>query len=673
MTALKEQPALAIWDELERVLARLERHAGPENRRERFSGNGFDAEVNGRARDSALRTQGGEEARPERWNPAARLRETFGLTGFELDTLLLCAGFVLDRRFAAAGAGQPEPAGASGLRPTFGLAVSALDEPHWSAASRLRPLRYWHLLEVGPGPLLHAPLEIDERVLLYLLGVPAVDERLDVLMHPLAGDEAEIESHSAGMREAVLRGALHWRQSRNLRGPLLLTGARPSERTALFRALCRETGVRSWTMDAAELPEAAADRERLARDLTREFALWPVALLVRTARLENPLPLAAWLERVDAPVAVEVETGSPAERLRGVRLDTPAMSAAERRQLWVGELGPLAEGMLAGQEKKTALDAMVETFALDPAEIRLAAESVREEAMLEGSGADAAVRAAWRICRTAARRSLDDLAARFDSPASWDDLVLPDGQVEILRQIVANARQTSVVLGDWGFAGRYARGLGLSALFAGASGTGKTMAAGIIARELDRDLYQIDLATVVSKYIGETEKHLRRVFDAAERSGAILLFDEADALFGKRSQVRDSHDRYANLEISYLLQRMESYRGIAILTTNMQNAIDTAFQRRLRFVVQFPFPDEPSRERIWRKVFPAAAPTAGLDYTRLAHLNVTGGVIRNIALLAAFLAADEKSPIAMRHMLAAARTEFAKLDKPLTAAETRGW
>ncbi len=168
------------------------------------------------------------------------------------------------------------------------------------------------------------------------------------------------------------------------------------------------------------------------------------------------------------------------------------------------------------------------------------------------------------------------------------------------------------------------------------------MAAGMLARELDRDLYQIDLATVVSKYIGETEKHLRRIFDAAERSGAILLFDEADALFGKRSQVRDSHDRYANLEVSYLLQRMESYRGIAILTTNMQNALDPAFQRRLRFVVQFPFPDAASREAIWRRVFPAAAPVSGLQFERLAQLNVTGGVIRNIALLAAFLAAERR-------------------------------
>jgi hypothetical protein len=665
MTAAREQGTLTVWEELERVLEQVQQHAQPDAARDSASA----AKRDGCKRSGAPSTRGHEEvAESERWSPVVRLRELFGLSRFEMDTLLLCAGVALDKRFAEACAAAPpaEPA-ATALWPTFGLAARVLDDPHWSAISRLRPLRYWRLIDVGPGPLLHAPLEIDERVLQFLLGVPAADERLELLMHPLADEAAEGEEQTAAMHEAVRRGVAHWRQSTNARGPLLLNGARGSDRTLLFRALCRAAGVRAWTMDAADMPGNAAERERLARAFTREAALWPVALLVRTARLENSQALAAWLERVDAPVAVEVEAGSPAERLSGTRLETPAMSAAERKALWARQLGPLAA------EMNGSLDMMVDAFALDAAEICQAAEAVHEEALLDGGGADAAAHAAWRMCRTAARRSLDDLAARAEALAAWDDLVLPDGQVEILRQIVAHARQTAMVMNNWGFAARHTRGLGLSALFAGPSGTGKTMAAGILARELDRDLYQIDLATVVSKYIGETEKHLRRIFDAAERSGAILLFDEADALFGKRSQVRDSHDRYANLEISYLLQRMESYRGIAILTTNMQNAMDTAFQRRLRFVVQFPFPDVASRERIWRGVFPAEAPTEGLDFARMARLSVTGGVIRNIALLAAFLAADEKAAIAMRHVLAAARTEYAKLEKLLGAAETRGW
>jgi SpoVK/Ycf46/Vps4 family AAA+-type ATPase len=199
------------------------------------------------------------------------------------------------------------------------------------------------------------------------------------------------------------------------------------------------------------------------------------------------------------------------------------------------------------------------------------------------------------------------------------------------------------------------------------------MGAEVLANELGLDLYRIDLSSVVSKYIGETEKNLRRVFDAAEDSGAVLLFDEADALFGKRSEVKDSHDRFANIEVSYLLQRMEVYRGLAILTTNMKSALDTAFLRRLRFVVQFPFPDAPQRVAIWRRVFPSAAPTEGLDPTKLAKMRIAGGNIRNIAMNAAFLAADAAQPVRMCHVLAAARSEYAKLERPLTAAEFEGW
>jgi len=177
----------------------------------------------------------------------------------------------------------------------------------------------------------------------------------------------------------------------------------------------------------------------------------------------------------------------------------------------------------------------------------------------------------------------------------------------------------------------------------------------------------------VSKYIGETEKNLRRVFEAAEESGAVLLFDEADALFGKRTETKDSHDRYANIEISYLLQRMESYRGLAILTTNMKTALDTAFLRRLRFVVQFPFPDVALRMRIWERVFPKGVPTEGVDPRKLARLNVAGGSIRNIAMHAAFLAAESGRPVNMEHLLRAARTECAKLEKPLADSECGGW
>ena len=213
----------------------------------------------------------------------------------------------------------------------------------------------------------------------------------------------------------------------------------------------------------------------------------------------------------------------------------------------------------------------------------------------------------------------------------------------------------------------------MSALFSGVSGTGKTMAAEVLARELRLDLYRIDLSSVVSKYIGETEKNLKKVFDAAEEGGALLLFDEADALFGKRSEVRDSHDRYANIEVGYLLQRMEAYQGLAILTTNLRSLLDPAFQRRLRFTINFPFPDAAHREAIWKNVFPRDTPTHRLDYKKLAQLNVTGGNIRNIALNAAFLAAEAGTPVEMVNLLEAAKLEVQKIERPLSDAEMRGW
>ena len=252
-------------------------------------------------------------------------------------------------------------------------------------------------------------------------------------------------------------------------------------------------------------------------------------------------------------------------------------------------------------------------------------------------------------------------------------MILPAMQKDTLRQLADQARLRMTVYETWGFAARGRRGLGISALFAGVSGTGKTLAAEVLARNLRLDLYRIDLSAVVSKYIGETEKNLKQVFDAAEEGGVLLLFDEADALFGKRAEVKDSHDRYANIEVSYLLQRMENFQGLAVLTTNLKSSLDKAFQRRLRFTVDFPFPGPQEREAIWRRVFPAHAPTSGLDFSRLAQLNMTGGSIRNIALNAAFLAAGASSPIVMEHVLRAARQEAIKAERPLAEAEIRGW
>jgi SpoVK/Ycf46/Vps4 family AAA+-type ATPase len=314
------------------------------------------------------------------------------------------------------------------------------------------------------------------------------------------------------------------------------------------------------------------------------------------------------------------------------------------------------------------VDTLVSQFSLDSARIQSVAAQVRSRKAITELP-----EILWDACRLQARPRLEGLAQRIDTLPAWDVLVLPEKQKELLRLIAVHVRQRRTVYQDWGFASKGSRGLGISALFAGPSGTGKTMAAEVLANDLRLDLYRIDLSQVVSKYIGETEKNLRRVFDAADEGAAVLLFDEADALFGKRTEVKDSHDRYANIEISYLLQRMEAYRGLAILTTTRKNALDQAFLRRIRFVVDFPFPGVPERAEIWRGIFPAATPTEGLRVERLARLNAAGGNIRNIALGAAFLAADAGEPVRMTHLLSATRQEFAKIEKPLSDAEVAGW
>jgi SpoVK/Ycf46/Vps4 family AAA+-type ATPase len=275
----------------------------------------------------------------------------------------------------------------------------------------------------------------------------------------------------------------------------------------------------------------------------------------------------------------------------------------------------------------------------------------------------------WDDCLLMTRPRMDALAQRIVAKATWDDIVLPGPELTLLRRVASQLRHRMTVYETWGFARRMNRGLGISALFAGPSGTGKSMAAEVIANDLRLTLYRIDLSAVVSKYIGETEKNLSRLFDAAEEGGALLLFDEADALFGKRSEVKDSHDRYANIEINYLLQRMEAYRGVAILATNMKSALDTAFMRRLRFIVSFPFPSVVERTLMWARAFPERVPTEELVPARLALLPATGGMIHNIALNAAFTAADRDVPVSMDIVMEVARTEFRKLELPIVERE----
>jgi hypothetical protein len=333
-------------------------------------------------------------------------------------------------------------------------------------------------------------------------------------------------------------------------------------------------------------------------------------------------------------------------------VDAPLPSFSERRESWAAATGVEDVGDAAAKFR-LSIGQIAEA-----AEVARLAAHARDEATPSGPDLDLGA-------RQASSSKLAELAARLDPLFGWDDLVLPERPLEILRSISAYLRHRDLVLSEWGYERTVARNQGIKALFAGESGTGKTMAGQVLARELGLDLFRIDLATVVSKYIGETEKNLDRIFDAAEGSNAILFFDEADALFGKRSEVRDSHDRYANIEVAYLLQKMESYPGAVILATNFRQNMDDAFLRRLDIVVDFPFPEPEDRERIWRLVLPDAAPQADdIDVPFLAaQFKLSGGGIRNCSLAAAFLAAEEGEPITMRHLVRGVALEYGKLGR----------
>ena len=606
-----------------------------------------------------------EEALPA---PSAlqRICEGFKLSAFERDILLLCARRELDASFAklcASARGDERRA-----FPTFGLALAALPEAHWSALSPAAPLRNWRLLEVAPGEhLTSSTLHLDERVLHFLAGVLAPDARLRGLLEPVADPDQLPPSHLDLARQL----ATLWRQSQHDGAfpAVQLTARDASSAAALAAVAASALDLRLQILRAADLPIAATERENFARLLDREAVLGRFALLVELDPGASPDTIHAAASLLDLMQGPSLVCSADPLRLRAralARIAVPAPAPAEQRQLWREALGPDVAAALNGQ-----VDLVSSQFQLSPAAIRAAGSDVaRRHSTQDARDPGTAL---WDACRAQTRPKLDGLAHRIEALATWDDLVLPAAQCQTLRTIAAHVRQRARVYEEWGFAARSDRGLGIGALFSGGSGTGKTMAAEVLANELRLDLYRIDLSALVSKYIGETEKNLRQVFDAAEAGGAILLFDEADATFGRRSEVRDSHDRYANIEIGYLLQRVETYRGLVILTTNQPQSLDTAFSRRIRFTIQFPFPDVAQRAEIWRRVFPASTPTEGLQVGKLARLNLAGGHIRNLALNAAFLAADAHEPVRMSHLLAAAQTEFAKLEKTLSASETAGW
>jgi hypothetical protein len=508
----------------------------------------------------------------------------------------------------------------------------------FDARSALRRAGAVLLLDAnGTTPLADRPVKVHDRLVDLLLGTRVHDDNRARVVRP-PGLEL-----GRGAAAEELRAVLRDRSQT----PIVITGP-----------------------DAAELLAAALGRSLIVVDAAGSVDRDTMSDASLQATLEGHVLCFDGFERAD-PDDARRRLAALSRRDQQLLLfatDADALVAHMPGPAFVVRVPPpgLAERLTAWEQvaPDTDVDDVAAKFRLSVTQIAAAGEAAQ-------LAAQAAARARPlpedldRGARLASARGLAELAAALDRVFTWDDLVLPDRQLEVLHSVSAFLRHRDLVLSEWGYERTVARNQGLKVLFAGESGTGKTMAAQVLAADLGLDLFRIDLATTVSKYIGETEKNLDRIFAAAEGSNAILFFDEADALFGRRSDVRDSHDRYANIEVAYLLQRMDSYPGAVILATNFRQNIDDAFLRRLDFLVDFPFPEPADRLRIWRLVLPGQAPTAGdVDLEFLANqFKLAGGNIRNASLAAAFLAADEAAPIGMRHLVRGVALEYSKLGR----------
>lgn len=600
-----------------------------------------------------------------------QLSDVFNLSPFERDILVLCVGMELEPDFevlCAKAQGSPNK-----KYPTLSLALATLPEAQCNVLSPQNALQKWQLIEFASGLVLtQTPIRINKRILCYLLGESAIDEQLASLFQNISPEVSN--SPLPGSHEKLVDQLVSIWSNPTRRYPVLqLSGSEITSQYKIAAATCEKLGLSLRVVSAELLPTQLADLSLLRQSWEREAFLSNSALLLDCNHLvSDPArlnPVSQFVESIMTPIVI-----SSPDRLRTrqrlvMNFDLPPLDYQEQKAIWESYLE------VKNPEMEQTINLLASQFNLSPATIQSACVQFKNDY----SQSNRSVQPTevhyqlWNYCRVQSRPQLEELAQRIETKATWEDLVLPDRQKKTLQEIVVHLQQRRKVYEEWGFAQKEKRGLGISALFGGQSGTGKTMAASVLARELNLDLYRVDLSAVVSKYIGETEKNLRRIFDGAEMGGSILLFDEADALFGKRTEVKDSHDRHANVEVSYLLQRMEAYQGLAILTTNLKEALDKAFMRRIRFALSFPFPDAEARAKIWQRIFPTQTPTFELNYEKLARLSVAGGNIRNIALNAAVLAANSDEPVMMKHILQAAQTEFLKLEKMLSDADVRDW
>jgi hypothetical protein len=619
-------------------------------------------------------------------SPWQRLIAEFALSSIEQDLLLLAVAPEIDLKYETLFAYLNNDI--TRKWPTFGLAVRVatgvseqktevrrclLPEAKLFSSGLLQPVntagdrRSWLAAAFAAAP----------PVSQYLANAASLDPRLAPFadLQNTSIDRQRL-SIAADLESALYNFSRRMVAAKSRWPVVVLAGVQGVGRAQAAEAVCREAGVPSLLrVDLEALRAAGENPNELIRALLLQQRLHGAGLYLGGCeslfdKEHKPLSDARRLVKLitDAkrPMFIPCESSTPWRELLGTepavcfRFDLPDYPM--RLQLWQNAVQTV-DAKIAGAE----LEALADRFVLTPAQISSALESACNSQYLSAPESFVALRAStlFEAARAQSDQSLGSLATKVKTRHGWDDLVLPRPALQRVKEIAAAIRHRHVVYSEWRFDQRIATGLGLKILFSGASGTGKTMTAGVIAADLGLDLYKIDLSGIVSKYIGETEKNLDRIFRAAQMSNAILFFDEADALFGKRSEVKDAHDRYANIEVAYLLQKIEEYEGVVILASNLSKNIDEAFSRRMHYVVEFPLPDESHRERLWRGMFPPEVPRAkDIDFQFLAkQFPIPGGDIRNVALEAAFLAAQDGKQLAMKHLVIAMSRQMMKQGK----------
>ncbi len=621
----------------------------------------------------------------------SRVQQAFNLSSFELDVLLLALAPELDLRYEKLFVYLQDDI--SRRRPSVDLALRLLCPGLAGQVAARRcfdsdaPLIKYRLIELSEEnqnrqtSLLARFIKLDEGIVAYLLGEIKLDARLRLLTElvtPTVQNTFFGEARKFVQRLTELATTRFETTSPGFVS--VLVGPDESSKQAVVAEVCRQLELPLIVLDTAQLVNSSKinsylrllEREVRLREAVLYWKSYEVLLKEETAVQEAGRLIARYLkEQTGLDFISSTQSLAPAHtgpKRREYVLNLESMSYSARERFWKMQLGAEAVGL--------DLQGLSSRFKLNRGQIEAAVATGRNAALWRGETAPT-LADLEDACRVHSNQRLSNLARKITPHYQWHDIVLPPDQFNMLREICEQVKNRALVYEAWGFERKISLGKGLNVIFAGPSGTGKTMSAELIAGELKMDLYKIDLSNMVSKYIGETEKNLERIFQEAGESNAILFFDEADSLFGKRSEVKDAHDRYANIETGYLLQKMEEYEGIVILATNLRKNLDDAFVRRMHFIVEYPFPDEKERLEIWRRVFPAAVKlSADVDLGFLARqFKISGGNIKNIALASAFLAASNSQHtagepcIGMKQLIRATRRELQKMGKLCTEAD----